>query len=580
MATEQPTFDLIVLGGTPGGLMAAIAAARRGCTALILERTAHIGGLPANGLGATDIHTRGTTGGLFMEFVRRVRAHYAQTYGADSQQVKDCSDGYRFEPSVAEAIFETMLRAESRVTVLRGRQFDADAANLVREGQHLRGLTVTDRATGARETYYGRVLIDATYEGDLAGAAGCPFDTRREGIDEYNEPRAGRLYIQWNASEPGEGSTGAATDTIQAYNYRLCLTRRSDNRTPVARPATYRRDEYVSMVDDVVNNHHTGARQGPSGIGWVTNMVALPNGKTDANNQHFAFISTDLPEENWPWPTADWAWRDRFAQRLRDYTLGLLYFAQTDDAIPADFRATCSEWGLAADEYTDNDNFPRQVYVREGRRVRGEYLFTAHDALPTAPGGRPPLHTDSITASHYALDSHAHHKREPNRVHLDGFFSYPTQPYTVPYGVILPLGVEGLLTPVPVSGTHVGFSTLRMEPCWMAMGQAAGTAAALAIAAGVTVRAVDRAALREALIDDGAVLIYYRDAAPGHAAYPALQRLGLRGLVTTWNARLDDPVEPEQLAAWAADLGVEAPAAEGLTRGQAMVALDAAARST
>jgi len=271
----------------------------------------------------------------------------------------------------------------------------------------------------------------------------------------------------------------------------------------------------------------------------VTNIVTVPNQKTDANNQHHAFVSTDLPEENYPWPTADWAWRDQFAQRLRDYTLGLLWFAQHDPELPADFREAALKWGLAADEYQDNGHFPRQVYVREGRRVEGEYLFSAHDAIPISPDGRPPIHRDSITASHYAIDSHAHRKREPDRVHLDGFLSHPTKPYTVPYGVILPRQVDQVLTPVPVSGTHLGFGTLRMEPCWMAMGHAAGLAASLSIKTGQTVRKIDVGALQDELLRDAAVLIYYEDVAPGDELFAAVQKLGLQGRLPAWQADLD-----------------------------------------
>lgn len=560
--------------------MAAVAAARRGCSVLLLERTAHVGGLPANGLGATDIGTRGATGGLFLEFVGRIKAHYVKAYGAASAQVKDCSDGYHFEPSVAEGVFEAMLAEQPRITVLRRRQFDSAPANVVIEHGQLRGLTVTDLASGQPETYLAQVLIDGTYEGDLAAAAGCPFETRRESANEYREPRAGVLYIGWGAKEPGAGSTGAGSDTIQAFNYRLCLTTREGNKRPITKPATYRREEYLSLIDDVATGHHTGSGNPPSGIGWLTNMVTLPNGKTDSNNQHLAFLSTDLPEENYPWPTASWAWRDEFARRLHDYTLGLLWFAQNDAALPEAFRRACAAWGLAADEYVDNDNFPRQVYVREGRRVLGEHLFTAHDALPTAPGRRPPLHADSITASHYALDSHAHHKREVGRVGLDGFFSYGTAPYTVPYGVMLPRRAENLLTPVPVSGTHVGFSTLRMEPCWMAMGQAAGTAAALSVQSGHSVRDLDRGWLRDALLRDGAVLVYFRDATPSHGQFQALQKLALRGLIADWNARLAEPVTREDLAKWCAALGIAPPAdvTPGKSaRGEAMAAVVALA---
>lgn len=214
------------------------------------------------------------------------------------------------------------------------------------------------------------------------------------------------------------------------------------------------------------------------GIAKITNIVHVPNMKTDANNQHGVFVSTDLPEENWPWPTSSWEWRDKFAQRLREYTEGLFWFAQNDPELPAHFRKAAKEWGLSKDEYADNGHFPRQVYVREGRRFEGAYFFTANDAIPVTIGSRPPIHQSSITASHYALDSHAVRKREEGRVHLDGFLSYPSAVYTVPYGVMVPKEVGNLLLPVPVSGSHIGFSTLRMEPCWMAMGQAAGIASA------------------------------------------------------------------------------------------------------
>ena len=179
-----------------------------------------------------------------------------------------------------------------------------------------------------------------------------------------------------------------------------------------------------------------------------------------------------------------------------------------------------NRWRLAKDEYQDNENFPRQVYVREGRRFEGVYFFTAKDALPVEQGKRPPLHPHSVTASHYALDSHAARKRETGRVHLDGFISYPTAVYTVPLGVILPRNIDNLLLPVPVSGSHIGFSTLRMEPCWMALGQAAGITASLAIDCRVSVRDIDTTMLQDLLIRQKATLVYYRDIKPEDANFP------------------------------------------------------------
>jgi len=554
-------YDIVVVGGTPGGIMTAVAAAREGKSVAILERTSHIGGLPANGLGATDIATRNATTGLFREFTKRVNKYYINQYGENSPQAKDCSDGFHFEPSVAERVFAEMLEEHNdRIDVLTGRQFDAEPCNLVMSDESIQTIYILNRINGEREKYTARIFVDATYEGDLGAAAGVPFRVGREGKNEFGEPGAGRVYEYWK-SLPSEGSTGEADNAVQAYNYRLCLTNVPENRISIARPDVYDRNEYVSLVEDVwtgrntlksminvtdsmleANRRHIASGNptmlpGDSwGIRKISSMVTLPNGKADANNQHAAFISTDLPEENWPWPTSSWEWRDKFAERLRNYTLGLLWFVQNDSELPEHFREAAKEWGLAKDEYADNDNFPRQVYVREGRRFEGMYFFTAKDALPVSEGERPPIHPTSITASHYALDSHAARKRETGRAHLDGFISYPTMPYTVPYGVIVPKTIKNLLLPVPVSGSHIGFSTLRMEPCWMALGQAAGTAASLAIDSRRSVQNIDIQELQTRLIAQKATLVYFRDITPEDPCFPEAQRMALSGEKTGWNA--------------------------------------------
>ncbi|MDE6685313.1 MAG: FAD-dependent oxidoreductase, partial [Duncaniella sp.] len=380
-------YDVVIVGGTPGGIMTAISAARQGKTALLLERTSHIGGLPANGLGATDIATRGATTGLFREFTQRVRQYYIDRYGDNSSQVKDCSDGFHFEPSVAETVFTEMLAEHAdKIKIHTMRQFDSEQGNVEMTDSIISSIVVLNRTTGKRERYHGKIFVDATYEGDLGAAAGVPFRVGREPASMYNEPGAGKVYEYWK-SLPAEGTTGVGDDAVQAYNYRLCLTDRRDSMIPVRKPSNYNRDEYVSLIDDVWSGRNTlrvmrnvtdsmmagnrrhiaagGLTQIPGdswGIRKLSSMVRLPNGKTDANNQHGAFISTDLPEENWGWPTATWEWRDAFAARLKDYTLGLLWFACNDSELPPHFRDAVSAWGFAKDEYTDNDNFPRQVY--------------------------------------------------------------------------------------------------------------------------------------------------------------------------------------------------------------------------
>ena len=562
--------------------MAAISASREGKKSVILERSTHVGGLPVNGLGATDIATRGATTGLFKKFVDNIFEYYVGEYGSNSTQVKACSNGYHFEPHVAGIVLNNMLNAEGQnVTVLTRRQFDALPENVEREGGIIKSIRILNLDSRKKEKYSGKIFIDATYEGDLGAAAGVPYSLGREGESEYGEIGAGRLFKLWRGPEI-EGTTHEGDDAVQAYNYRLCLTNDPNNRILPKKPKSYKRSDYVSIIDDVYYGNFAGAeilnatpemheankkhiKEGgktqipgdPWGIAKVTNMVKLPNDKTDANNQHLALVSTDLPEENWKWPVADWKWRDKFAKRLKEYTIGLLWFAQNDKGLPEQFKKDALEWGFAKDEYQDNDNFPRQVYVREGRRLHGKHIFTANDALPVANGKRPPIYSSSITASHYALDSHAARKREKGKMALDGFFSYPSAPYTVPYEVVVPESIDNLLIPVPASATHVGFSTLRMEPCWMALGQAAGIAASVAIDCETSVADAPIQKIQEELLNAGATLIYFKDLSVTDPDFKIAQDMALKGYLPEWNANLDSMLDSSTAQQWQKLSGVK-----------------------
>lgn len=579
---QTSTYDVVIVGGTPGGIMAAISASREGKKSVILERSTHVGGLPVNGLGATDIATRGATTGLFKKFVDNIFEYYVGEYGSNSTQVKACSNGYHFEPHVAGIVLNNMLNAEGQnVTVLTRRQFDALPENVEREGGIIKSIRILNLDSRKKEKYSGKIFIDATYEGDLGAAAGVPYSLGREGESEYGEIGAGRLFKLWRGPEI-EGTTHEGDDAVQAYNYRLCLTNDPNNRILPKKPKSYKRSDYVSIIDDVYYGNFAGAeilnatpemheankkhiKEGgktqipgdPWGIAKVTNMVKLPNDKTDANNQHLALVSTDLPEENWKWPVADWKWRDKFAKRLKEYTIGLLWFAQNDKGLPEQFKKDALEWGFAKDEYQDNDNFPRQVYVREGRRLHGKHIFTANDALPVAKGKRPPIYSSSITASHYALDSHAARKREKGKMALDGFFSYPSAPYTVPYEVVVPESIDNLLIPVPASATHVGFSTLRMEPCWMALGQAAGIAASVAIDCETSVADAPIQKIQEELLNAGATLIYFKDLSVTDPDFKIAQDMALKGYLPEWNANLDSMLDSSTAQQWQKLSGVK-----------------------
>ena len=335
-AVTEIAAEICVIDATPAGISAAIAAARLGSDVLLIERTSHIGGLPANGLGVTDISTRETIRGIFHEFISAVRQHYVDRYGEDSQQGKDSSDGYHFEPHVAEEIFERMLKAEPRIRLLRMHQFEGYAN--VREGR-VDVIQVRNRENNQLLQVRAKVFIDATYEGDVAAAAKVPYRIGREGRDETGEPYAGVFYQYFGTKEIyPDPRTGQGDHRIQAYNYPLCLTNRPELRIYPAKPATYNREDYAALVDDIREKRVTRFGRSPNDTAGVFNIVPVPNGKSDTNNHHNGLISTDLPEENQEWPEETWKWREKFSQRLRDYTLGLLWFTQNDPELPDWFR--------------------------------------------------------------------------------------------------------------------------------------------------------------------------------------------------------------------------------------------------
>ncbi|MFK7692493.1 FAD-dependent oxidoreductase [Paenibacillus sp. HJGM_3] len=559
--------EVAVYGATPGGIGAALAAARCGRRTLLLEPSSHIGGMMTGGLGRTDIISLGSAGSIFREFAARVVEHYTQTYGPDSEQVKACNNGLWFEPSVAYGILKDMLDAEAeRLEVRSGCELTAVRV----ENGKLVGLTVRDVNKESAITIEADTFIDGTYEGDLAAMAGVPFDLGRESRDVWNEEYAGKLYMNFDSSkEVFPGSTGEGDDLIQAYNFRLCLTKVPDNRIPFHQPEGYDRTKYVSLLEDVREGRVTSIR-------GVMNMLPVPNGKTDCNNHHYCMCSTDYPEENLDYPTADAKTREAIVDRHRTYVQGLLWFLQHDEELPEPFKLEAREWGYASDEFRETGHFPPQIYVREARRIRGEYVFTENDAR-LAPGlEAAPVKFDSIAVGHYPIDSHATRKREPagrNKA-LEGFLGlgWITEVYQIPYGVIVPQAVDGLLVPVAVSASHMGFGTIRMEPCWMQLGFAAGVAADLSLETGVAVRDVSVDRLQDRLLASGQLLTPLAPEELGHDAAAAVQYLRAKGLLPAGvPARPDEPLAAADASRWVA-------LARALEGGRSLPALPASAQ--
>ncbi|MCS7264528.1 MAG: FAD-dependent oxidoreductase [Armatimonadetes bacterium] len=548
--TSRSRYDVVIIGATPAGISAAIAAARMGHKVAILERTEHIGGMMTGGLSATDRRYRQASGGLFAEFLQRVKQFYKQAYGENSTQYRACRDGYLFEPKVASQVFWRML-SETKNLNLYLRQ---ELVGVVTDKPNcINAVLLFDRRRGIRWRMEGRVFIDATYEGDLALKAGLPYRFGREGREEFGEEYAGEVFWDSRTREITFGRP-EGDEKVQAYNFRLNLTKRADNRKFIAAPNDYNPELYSEIAERV-----------REGILWhpmeVVSLVKLPQEKFDANNTPGPFPSTDFIGANYDYPKADWHRRDQIALAHRNYILGLFYFLQTDHRLPNDFRSAANHWGFAADEFVENDNFPPQLYVREAIRIVGEYTFTEHDARPTSPGKRAPSHEDSIAVAEYPIDSHATTPRDPNQPYLhEGFFYLPqiTVPSHVPYRVMVPKGhgkweggqikrIDNLLVCVAVSATHIGFGTLRLEPVWMALGQAAGLAAHLALKGdgeNPSVRSVPIDELQKLLLEQGQVIAFFFDLPqPNTEEFAAIQFLVVRNLFDTYEAKLNEIVD-------------------------------------
>jgi hypothetical protein len=558
---DAENWQVIVYGGTPGGIMAAIAAARQGCRTLLLERSAHVGGMSTSGLGKSDIENRAAIAGLFCEFVRRVYEDYVNRYGAASEQVRQCRDGYYYEPSVAEQVFRQMLAEEPNLEVRYGEQLvSADT-----RGDRLVALsTVASRGSMQQRYLAAEVFIDATYEGDLAAAAGAEFRLGRESRDEFNEPHAGVIYRHYESGEILPGSTGQGDNRLPAYTYRLCLTTDPSNSVPLVEPPPdYDRSRYVGYLKDLAAERFVAPKKYRDGWGYnpehydtlvrVFSVTPLPNCKNDVNINPRP-LAFPFPEENVGYVEGDPDVREAICRRHRNLTLGLLYFLQNDDTVPAAHREIARLYHLPKDEFVDNGHFPWQLYVREARRIVGRYILTEHDV--TVPPGqrRTPLHFDSIATGEFPIDSFPVRKYESGQdTVLEGYLSMMeevTQPYQIPYGIMVPQRIDGLLVPVAASTTHVAFSTIRMEPCWMVMGQAAGVAAALAVEGRTDPRQISIDALQRRLLKQGQILTFFYDLDEAGADKPSIQFFGARGFFDDYFARPLEPVTLSVATAW------------------------------
>lgn len=515
--------DVAVYGSTPAGIAASVVAARQGLSVALVEPTTHVGGLLTGGLSYTDFRTQESVTGFFREYMNRVLAYYQSKYGPDSPQVRDCFLGAHAEPHVSQLVLRQMLAEQKSLTLHTSWELSS-ATSLASTAGRRALQTASFQSPQGAQRIVARFWVDATYEGDLAAAAKVPYRLGRESTREHGERLAGVLFFDQGKILPG--STGLADDSVQCANLRITMTSNPALRVPVPRPAQYQRGDYAHLIPlfrsgkirDVYTEDHSG----------ILRWQRIPNDKSDMNDIKQAPIRLALPDEMQEWPNGDAATRQRIYARHRDYALGLLFFLQNDDEVPAAIREKAQAWGLPKDEFAETSHVPPVLYVREARRIRGLYTFTEHDTQPAPASVRAPWHRDSIAIGDYALNSHGQHKQGPLYPQLvEGDFAFSTTPFQIPFGTIAPAAVDNLLVPVALSATHVGYSALRLEPTWTALGHAAGLAAGLYVQAG----RIDVPRLQAQLWQQGQATIYTSDVPPGHPLFGAVQWAGAQGLL-------------------------------------------------
>ncbi len=517
--------DVIIYGGTSAAVIAGIEVARSGKSVIIVSPDKHLGGLTSGGLGYTDTGDKSVIGGLAREFYHKIWAYYDQDeawkwqkkseYGNKGQGTPAIDGNNRtmwiFEPHVAEKVFEDFIR-DHKIKVYRDEWLDRD------KGVTSRNKEIISISTLSGKIFHGKIFIDATYEGDLMAASNVKYTVGREACSMYNE--------KWNGVQngvyhhghyfktkidpyvvPGKAESGllpfispgkieancSGDKKIQAYCYRLCMSNHKENLRPFEKPENYDPNRYELL-----------ARVFASGWNeWFSKFDVIPNKKTDTNN-HGPF-SSDYIGMNYDYPEASYERRKEIIEDHKNYQMGLLYFVSHDRRVPEKIRQQMQSWGLAKDEFVDNNNWPHQLYIREARRMKGVYVTTENDVI-----GKNVV-PDPIGMGSYTMDSHNVQRfvTDEGFVQNEGDVGvHPGKPYQISYGSIIPKKEEcvNLIVPVCVSASHIAYGSIRMEPVFMILGQSSGTAAVLAIDNQIPVQDVPYNQLKRILLSKGQVL--------------------------------------------------------------------------
>ena len=527
---ESYSADVIIYGGTCAAVTAAVEVVQSGKSVIIVSPDVHLGGLSSGGLGWTDTGNKEVVGGLSRDFYHRIFNYYQtedawkwmdkEEFGESGQYGGRGMEGdgtmWVFEPHAAEKVFEDYI-SEFNIPVYRDEWLNRETGVVKKDGRIISITTLSGKE------FSGKIFIDATYEGDLLAAANVRYHVGREGnevygetwngvqtdvyhhrhhfmvldepIDPYRTPGDPQSGLLARISPHHPGKKGRGDHRVQAYNFRMCMTNHPDNRVPFPKPELYDSTQYELLV----RIFDAGWDE------WFYKFDPIPNRKTDTNN-HGPFSSDNIGM-NYDYPEASYARREEIIKEHVNYHMGLLWFVANDSRVPKEIQTRMQEWGLAKDEFVDNDHWPHQLYVREARRMIGEFVMTENVLIKIEPT------PNSIGMGSYGIDSHNVQRwvTDEGHVHNEGDIGVSTRgPYEIAYGSLVPKKeeCENLLVPVCVSASHIAFGSIRMEPVFMILGQSAAVAASLAIDRNLAVQDVPYEELRKILLDKGQVLHY------------------------------------------------------------------------
>jgi len=530
LSTAHAAHDVVIYGGTCAAVTAAVQVKKMGKSVIIVSPDKHLGGLSSGGLGFTDTGNKAVIGGLARDFYHRIYLHYQKAESWKQQKQSEygnkgqgtpAMDGenrtmWIFEPSAAEKVFEDYVK-EFGIEVVRDEWLDREKG-VKKDGERIVSIT-----TLSGKTYEGSMFLDTTYEGDLMAAAGCDYHVGREANsvygEEHNGIQVGVLHHRHHFGAvkdkispykvPGDpksgvlprvstedvGKFGEGDKRVQAYCFRSCYTNVPENRIPFPKPDGYDASQYEILLR-VLNT------------GWgefFEKFDPIPNFKTDTNNHGpFSFDNIGM---NYDYPEASYEKRREIIAEHRRYQQGLLWFVANDPRVPAKVQNELREWGLPKDEFTDNGNWSHQLYIREARRLIGDYVMTENELRKKKPT------PSSIGMGSYTIDSHnvQRYITPEGYVQNEGDIGVSTNgPYEIAYGSLVPKKGQGsnLLVPVAMSASHIAYGSIRMEPVFMILGQTAATAAVFAIEDKLPVQQVAYPKLRDRLLQDGQVLHY------------------------------------------------------------------------